>query len=135
MFGRLDSIPVEAFVYPPRPGRTVSRPGLPGAVDNDAEETTLDLWTWALRPTFDDYIARLVAAFELEHPGVRVRWTDVAADAMRRKVFAAGAAGKMPDVVNFSDQHFAQFAGLDALRPHRRPTCRAIRHTATSPVL
>ncbi|MEM1011701.1 MAG: extracellular solute-binding protein [Planctomycetota bacterium] len=80
-------------------------------------DTVLDFWTWALRPRFDDYVTRLVAAFEEANPGVRVRWTDVAADAMRRKAFAAGAAGTLPDVINFSDQHFAQFAGLDALLP------------------
>ena len=85
--------------------------------EGDGPGVTLDLWTWALRPRFDDYMARLVADFEASHPGVRVRWADVAFDAMRRKAFAAGAAGTMPDVINFSDQHFAQFAGLGALAP------------------
>ena len=87
-----------------------------GAADGGV---TLDLWTWALRPRFDDYMTRLVAAFEASRPGVRVVWTDVAFDAMKRKVFAAGAARKMPDVVNVSDQDFAQFAALGALLPLR----------------
>ncbi len=80
---------------------------------------TLDLWTWALRPRFNDYMARLVADFERKTPNTRVRWADVPADAMNRRAFAAGAAGAMPDVINLSDQHFALLANLDALEPIR----------------
>ena len=90
---------------------------LAGCAPGTSGDATLDLWTWALRPRFDDYMQRLVADFERQRPGVRVRWTDVAFDAMNRKAFAAGAAGAMPDVINLSDQHFAQFANLAALRP------------------
>ena len=83
----------------------------------DGGPVTLRLWTWALRPRFDDYLTRMVADFEATRPGVRVEWSDVAFDAMRRKVFAAGAAGDLPDVINFSGVDFPQFASLGALRP------------------
>jgi ABC-type glycerol-3-phosphate transport system substrate-binding protein len=78
---------------------------------------TIEFWTWALRPWFDELMLAMIADFEQKTPGARVVWSDVATDAMRRKCFAAGAAGAMPDVINFSDQHFAQFAGLGALTP------------------
>ena len=100
-----------------RAGGAVAAGAILGGCGAGGAGVTLELWTWALRPRFDDYMTRLVAAFEDAHPGVRVRWADIAFDAMRRKLFAAGAAGAVPDVVNLSDQHFAQFAGLGALRP------------------
>lgn len=91
------------------------------AVGCDAAETNerveLELWTWALRPKFDDYVTDLIADFEAKNPGVTVAWVDVAAPAMRRKMFAVGAAGELPDVINFSDADFATFAQLGALRP------------------
>ena len=80
-------------------------------------QVRLELWTWALRPWFDEYMTDLVADFEDRHPEVDVVWVDVPADAMRRKMFAAGAAGQLPDVINFSDKDFALFASLGALRP------------------
>ncbi len=83
----------------------------------DSSGKVLDLWTWALRPRFDDLIGAAIADFESQHAGLRVRWTDVAAEATQRKVFAAGAAGTMPDVINLPDQHFAKFAKLGAFRP------------------
>ncbi len=86
-----------------------------GCASKTSGRVTLDLWTWALKPFFNDLINAAIAEFEAQHPTLRVRWTDIAADAMRRKVFAAGAAETLPDVINFSDQHFAQFAKLDAL--------------------
>ena len=85
--------------------------------DSPRGHVTLRLWTWALRPRFDDYMGRLVADFEATRPGVRVEWSDVAYDAMQRKTFAAGAAGAMPDVINFSGIDFPQFASLGALLP------------------
>ncbi len=88
-----------------------------GSCDRPGERVRLELWTWALRPTFEDFMGRLVADFEARRPGVEVIWVDVPGDAMQRKMFAAGAAGGLPDVINFSDQHFAQFASLGALRP------------------
>lgn len=78
---------------------------------------TLELWTWALRPWFNAYMAEMLAAFERENPGVKVHWVDVPGDTLVRKFFAAGAAGKLPDVVNLADKTFLRFANLGALQP------------------
>ncbi len=77
-------------------------------------ETTIEFWTLALRPTFDDYIQREIARFESTRPGVRVRWVDVAYDALDRKLIAAAAAGRAPDVVNMADLNFARFSAMGA---------------------
>lgn len=81
-----------------------------------APEKELELWTWALRPTFETYMQDAIAGFEAEHPGVKVRWVDVPGDAIVRKYFAAGAAGKLPDVVNLPDKVFLRMAMLGGLK-------------------
>ena len=75
----------------------------------------LELWTLALSPYFDDYVTDLVAGFEAEHPGVEVVWVDVPFGALNRKLVAASAAGRGPDVVNLSDRDFARVAALGGL--------------------
>ncbi len=82
----------------------------------DAGVRTIEFWTLALSPWFDDYLRERCAAFEADHPGVRVRWTDVPFDAVERKLIAAASAGAAPDVINLSDLNFARFAGLGAFR-------------------
>ena len=76
----------------------------------------IELWTLALRPTFTHYVESVLVEFEAAHPGVEVSWVDVPYDALSRKLIAAAAAGRAPDVVNFSDLQFARFASLGATR-------------------
>ncbi|MEI7658176.1 MAG: extracellular solute-binding protein [Phycisphaerae bacterium] len=83
------------------------------------EGVTLELWTLALSPHFDGYMREQVAAFEASHPGVRVTWVDIAYDALDRKLIAAAAAGRAPDVVNMADLNFARYAALGAFRDVR----------------
>jgi putative chitobiose transport system substrate-binding protein len=77
----------------------------------------LELWTWAMHPYFTDYLNDLVGEFERANPGVKVHQVDVPGDAITRKYFAAGAAGKLPDVVNLPDTVFLRFAKLGGLMP------------------
>ena len=42
-----------------------------------ASAQTLEMWTLALSPTFDDYINGVIADFEAEHDGVTVNWIDL----------------------------------------------------------
>lgn len=79
--------------------------------------TTIELWTLSLRPTFTDYIERTIDVFEAQHEGVEVVWVDVPFGAVERKLVAAAAAGRAPDVINMSDLMFARFAGADAFAP------------------
>ncbi|MFN3168211.1 MAG: ABC transporter substrate-binding protein [Phycisphaeraceae bacterium] len=81
----------------------------------DDGQTRVELWTLALSPTFDDYMHQVIADFEAEHPGVEVVWVDVPFDALDRKLVTAAAAGRSPDVVNFSDRQFSRYAALGAM--------------------
>lgn len=82
------------------------------ASESKGSQVELELWTWALRPWFNAYMADLTAAFEAAHPGVKVVWVDIPGDTIVRKYFAAGAAGRLPDVVNLPDKTFLRFANL-----------------------
>jgi putative chitobiose transport system substrate-binding protein len=86
------------------------------AESTDTGDVELELWTLALRPTFTEYVEGMLAEFETANPGVTVRWVDVPFEALSRKLIAAAAAGRAPDVVNFSDLQFARFDSLGATR-------------------
>ncbi len=58
--------------------------------------------TWNLRANYKDYLGGLIAEFEKEYPGVRVKWIDQPADHYADKLSADAAGGTMPDVVNVS---------------------------------
>jgi len=81
---------------------------------SDPDTIELELWTLALRPTFTGYVENMIAEFEQAHPGVEVAWVDVPYEALSRKLIAAAAADRAPDVVNFSDVQFARFDSLGA---------------------
>lgn len=109
---------VAASLLAPDPGvarAQTAAPATPSQV-TPSQRVELELWTWALRPWFNEYMADLVAEFEAENPGVRVNWVDVPGEAIVRKYFAAGAAGKLPDVVNLPDKVFLRFANLGGLK-------------------
>lgn len=80
-------------------------------------ERRLEVWTLALkgRPELERYVQDQIAAFERKNPGVRVTWVDVPFTQLDRKLMAAAAAGRAPDVVNFSDRTYARFVALGAL--------------------
>lgn len=87
------------------------------ACDAQEAEREIEFWTISLKPTFNSFIEGQIARFEQDHPGVKVVWVDVPFAAVDRKLIAAAAAGRMPDVVNISDMMFARFAGLGAFAP------------------
>ena len=74
----------------------------------------IEFWTISLRPTFTGYIESRIDAFEADHPGVEVVWVDVPFMAIERKLIAAAAADRAPDVINLSDMMFARFAAAGA---------------------
>ena len=75
----------------------------------------LTFWTMQLKPTFDEYMANLIARFEQQNPGVTVDWVDVPWGEMESKILTAIAARSGPDVVNLNPQFAAKLAEKDAL--------------------
>lgn len=79
------------------------------------ERKTIEFWTLQLSPAFNDYFHDLIAAYEQEHPGVRIRWVDVPYDAAVQKLLASAVAGDPPDVVNLSADFLSKFHAMHAL--------------------
>ncbi|MEO1128184.1 MAG: extracellular solute-binding protein [Planctomycetota bacterium] len=94
---------------------------LTGCADESEREREITFWTLSLRPTFTDYMEQSIASFEAAHPDVRVQWVDVPMGAVDRKLIAAAAADRAPDVVNLSDLMFARYAGAGAFLDVERP--------------
>lgn len=77
---------------------------------NRAASGELEFWTMQLSPQFDNYFKPLIAKFEQENPGVKVRWVDVPWAEMERKILTAVAAKTAPDVVNLNPGFASQLA-------------------------
>ncbi|GAB4195151.1 MAG: sugar ABC transporter substrate-binding protein [Coleofasciculaceae cyanobacterium] len=67
-----------------------------------------------LQPKFTDYFNQLIARFEAENPGVKVRWVDVPWAAMENKILTAVSAKTAPDVVNLNPDFASQLASRNA---------------------
>lgn len=70
----------------------------------------LEFWTMQLKPEFTDYFNKLIASFETENKGIKVRWVDVPWAAMENKILTAVAAKTAPDVVNLNPGFASQLA-------------------------
>ena len=80
-----------------------------------ASAQTLEMWTLALSPTFDDYVNGVIADFEAEHDGVTVNWIDLPDGGFPDRFFASVAAGNAPDVVNLNTARMLQAQAQGAL--------------------
>jgi putative chitobiose transport system substrate-binding protein len=78
-------------------------------------ERVLQFWTLDLAPKFNGFITALIAAWERDHPGVRVRWTDVPWSSVERKLLAAVFARSAPDLVNLNPPFAANLASKGGL--------------------
>src|ERR687886_1416242 len=74
----------------------------------------LEFWTMQLQPKFTDYFNKLIATFEAENKGLKVRWVDVPWAAMEDKILTAVSAKTAPDVVNLNPGFATQLAVRNA---------------------
>ncbi|MGK7906474.1 MAG: ABC transporter substrate-binding protein [Synechococcus sp.] len=81
----------------------------------ESPSQSITFWTMQLKPTFDDYMAALIAEFEQQHPGAIVEWVDVPWGEMESKILTAIAARSGPDVVNLNPQFATKLAEKKAL--------------------
>ena len=70
----------------------------------------LQFWTIQLSPKFDPLINSMLREWEQQHPGMRVRWTDLPFGSVERKLLAAVFARTTPDVVNLNPLFAANLA-------------------------
>ncbi|KQS08735.1 sugar ABC transporter substrate-binding protein [Curtobacterium sp. Leaf183] len=61
---------------------------------------TITLQTWALTPTYTDYLNGVVKAFEKQHPDAKVKLVDQPGDGYADKVLSQASSNSLPDVIN-----------------------------------
>ncbi|MEN9226982.1 MAG: sugar ABC transporter substrate-binding protein [Thermostichus sp. HHBFW_bins_43] len=88
-------------------GRQLAPPG--------TAKIRLRFWTMQLKPTFDDYLNRVIADFQGQYPDTTVEWVDVPWGEMETKILTAVAANTGPDVVNLNPPFASKLAERDAL--------------------
>lgn len=81
---------------------------------SQAGNQQVEFWTMQLQPQFTDYFNQLIASFEKENPGLKVRWVDVPWADMERKILTAVSAKTAPDVVNLNPNFASQLAERNA---------------------
>src|SRR5919199_2303257 len=81
---------------------------------SSSKSPELEFWTMQLQPKFIDYFNKLIATFEAENPGVKVRWVDIPWAAMENKILTSVSAKTAPDVVNLNPGFATQLASRNA---------------------
>ncbi|OIH97241.1 sugar ABC transporter substrate-binding protein [Curtobacterium sp. MCBA15_001] len=73
-----------------------------GATDTGSKDIsgTITLQTWALTPTYTDYLNGVVKAFEKQHPDAKVKLVDQPGDGYADKVLSQASSNSLPDVIN-----------------------------------
>jgi multiple sugar transport system substrate-binding protein len=61
---------------------------------------SITLQTWALTPTYTDYLNGVVKAFEEKYPDAQVKLVDQPGDGYADKVLSQASSNSLPDVVN-----------------------------------
>jgi putative chitobiose transport system substrate-binding protein len=82
---------------------------------NSTGKTKVVFWTMQLKPTFNDYMATLIADFTKENPTAEVEWVDVPWADMEQKILSAIASNTAPDVANLNPQFATKLAEKNAL--------------------
>ncbi|MBW4574779.1 MAG: sugar ABC transporter substrate-binding protein [Aphanothece sp. CMT-3BRIN-NPC111] len=81
---------------------------------SQSKNPEIEFWTMQLQPKFTNYFNELIATFESQNPGVKVRWVDVPWSAMESKILTAVSAKTAPDVVNLNPDFASQLASRNA---------------------
>jgi multiple sugar transport system substrate-binding protein len=66
----------------------------------DEVSGSITLQTWALTPTYTDYLNGVVKAFEKKYPDAKVKLVDQPGDGYADKVLSQASSNSLPDVVN-----------------------------------
>lgn len=83
--------------------------------ENTNNSNKLELWTMQLKPTFNDYMNKLIDSYKKQNPNVEVEWVDLPSKEIEQKTLTSIAGGKSPDVVNLNPAFTAKLAEAGAL--------------------
>lgn len=72
--------------------------------------------TWSLKnEKFTPYFEDVIAAFEDENPGTKVKWIDQPGDGYEDKILQQAESGELPDVINLPPEYAYSLASADQL--------------------
>ena len=97
------------------PGTTEAGSTEAGSEGAGKEPVTLEFWTLALSPTFDDYINGVIDKFESQYDWITIDWEDVPREGYEEKLITRIANDNAPDVVNIWTIYLMGLAGKGAL--------------------
>ncbi|MEM0951212.1 MAG: extracellular solute-binding protein [Cyanobacteria bacterium P01_H01_bin.74] len=80
-----------------------------------AAEITLEFWTLQLS-RFKPVLEELFAAYEKEHPGIKIHWVDIPFQEGQKRALSAILSGKPPDVINLNPDFSAILAARQTLK-------------------
>jgi putative chitobiose transport system substrate-binding protein len=81
-----------------------------GPIASQSKGGEIEFWTMQLQPKFTDYFKTLIAEFEAQNPGTKIKWVDVPWAAMESKVLTAVSSGSVPDVINLNPDFASKLA-------------------------
>ena len=81
------------------------------ALQSGPVEGEITFQTWSLKnDRFTPYFEKLIADFEKENPGTKIKWMDQPGDGYEDKVLQQANSGELPDVINLPPQYAYQLA-------------------------
>jgi len=86
-----------------------------GASPSTEKRERLVFWTMQLKPTFETYMAEVLASFAESSGGMAVTWVDVPWGEMEGQILRSVAGGSPPDVVNLNPQFASKLAAKGLL--------------------
>lgn len=78
------------------------------------KDEKIELWTIQLKPTFNDYMNKIISKFEKDN-NQKVEWIDLPSKEIEQKTLTAIAGGKSPDLVNMNPNFMSKLAEENAL--------------------
>lgn len=117
LFGTLAGLTIAMTACSSSSSKNESSPSASGSDGNASKDkpVTLEFWTIALQPKFNDYFNALFSDYAKTHPNVKIDWKDYPYDAIQSKLLATAAGGDAPDVVNLNTEFANQMASKGAL--------------------
>jgi multiple sugar transport system substrate-binding protein len=96
-----------------------------------AEDVTIKYMTFSAAPNYLKELDATIAAFEAEHPGIKVEYETAAWDAYFTKLQTVVAAKQAPDAFELNYENFVTYADKGALA---RTRCISSSAASASPI-
>ncbi|NHZ63973.1 ABC transporter substrate-binding protein [Massilia genomosp. 1] len=91
--------------------------GLAAPTAAAAAETTIEFWTFSMKPKFTPFFDSVARNYEAANPGVKIEWIDFPWDVIQTKLVTRIVAGTPPALVNLNVPWADEYARDELLTP------------------